>query len=112
MSAGTLSTGPGTNGRGSPARPRSLQLTWLVASREIRLRANSEIILKQVPLGGVTGSVATLAQLAGLSRLIQAVPGAAPADLGVHALLHGDLRQRGEQVLPRARLPPADRADR
>ena len=40
---------------------------------------SSEIIVKQVPLGGVTGSVATLAQLAGLSKLIQTVPGAASA---------------------------------
>jgi ABC-2 type transport system permease protein len=38
-----------------------------------------EIIVKQVPLGGVSGSVGTLAQLAGLSRLIQTVPGAAAA---------------------------------
>jgi ABC-2 type transport system permease protein len=165
MSAGMLSTGTGTSGKGSPAQPRSWQLTWLVASREIRLRAktrvfvittvvlliavalavslpailsskskpdrigvvggvtttvsgivteagrlsggqavavpepslsaaeaalrsgdlsavlvpNAEIIVKQVPLDGVTGSVATLAQLGGLSRLIQAVPGAADA---------------------------------
>ena len=40
---------------------------------------NSKIIVKQVPLGGVSGSVQTLAQLAGLSKLIQAVPGAASA---------------------------------
>ena len=40
---------------------------------------DSEIIVKQVPLGGVSGSVGTLAQLAGLSKLIQAVPGAASA---------------------------------
>jgi ABC-2 type transport system permease protein len=38
-----------------------------------------EIIVKQIPLGGVSGSVATLAQLAGLSKLIQTVPGAAAA---------------------------------
>ncbi|HEX3714776.1 MAG TPA: ABC transporter permease [Trebonia sp.] len=38
-----------------------------------------EIIVKQVPLGGVSGSVGTLAQLAGLSKLIQTVPGAAAA---------------------------------
>jgi ABC-2 type transport system permease protein len=137
MSTGTLSTGPETSGRGRAAPPsRSLQATWLVARREIRLRAktrvfltttavlliavalavalpailssknkpdrigvvgdtttisgivteagrlsvpSSEIIVKQVPLGGVTGSVATLAQLAGLSKLIQTVPGAASA---------------------------------
>jgi ABC-2 type transport system permease protein len=40
---------------------------------------DQKIIVKQVPLGGVTGSVAALAQLGGLSRLIQAVPGAASA---------------------------------
>jgi ABC-2 type transport system permease protein len=38
-----------------------------------------EILVKQVPLGGVSGSVATLAQLAGLAKLIQTVPGAAQA---------------------------------
>jgi ABC-2 type transport system permease protein len=38
-----------------------------------------EIIVKQVPLGGVTGSVSTLSQLAGLSKLVQTVPGAADA---------------------------------
>jgi ABC-2 type transport system permease protein len=40
---------------------------------------NTEIIVKQVPLAGITGSVASLAQLAGLSKLIQTVPGAASA---------------------------------
>jgi ABC-2 type transport system permease protein len=40
---------------------------------------NSEIFVKQVPLGGVSGTVATLAQLAGLSKLIETVPGAAAA---------------------------------
>ena len=45
MSAGTLSTGTGTHGRGSPARPRSLQLTWLVASREIRIRAKTRVFV-------------------------------------------------------------------
>jgi ABC-2 type transport system permease protein len=43
------------------------------------LVAGQEIIVNQVPLGGVSGSVATLAQLAGLSKLIQTVPGAAAA---------------------------------
>jgi ABC-2 type transport system permease protein len=38
-----------------------------------------EIIVKQVPLGGVSGSVGTLAQLAGLANLVQTVPGAAAA---------------------------------
>jgi ABC-2 type transport system permease protein len=40
---------------------------------------NSEIFVKQVPLGGVSGTVSTLAQLGGLSRLIETVPGAAAA---------------------------------
>jgi len=40
---------------------------------------NSEIFVKQVPLGGVSGTVSTLSQLAGLSRLIETVPGAAAA---------------------------------
>ena len=40
---------------------------------------NSEIFVKQVPLGGVSGTVRNLAQLAGLSRLIEAAPGAAAA---------------------------------
>ena len=40
---------------------------------------NKEIIVKQVPLSGVSGSVETLARLAGLSKLIQDVPGAANA---------------------------------
>jgi ABC-2 type transport system permease protein len=40
---------------------------------------NTEIIVKSVPFAGVTGSVASLAQLAGLSKLIQTVPGAASA---------------------------------
>jgi ABC-2 type transport system permease protein len=38
-----------------------------------------EIIVKQIPLGGPSGAVASLAQLAGLSHLIQTVPGAASA---------------------------------
>jgi ABC-2 type transport system permease protein len=40
---------------------------------------DSEIIVKQVPLGGVSGPVASLAQLAGLARLIETVPDAASA---------------------------------
>jgi ABC-2 type transport system permease protein len=162
----TLNAGPGTGGPGGAPRPgRPLQVTWLVARREIRLRAKTrsfvittailliavalavalpailsgkskpdrigvvggttttisgivteagrlsggqatavsepslaaaetalragdlsavlvpgkEIIVKQVPLGGVSGSVGTLAQLAGIAKLIQAVPGAASA---------------------------------
>jgi len=43
------------------------------------LVANTKIVVKQVPLAGVTGATATLAQLAGLSKLIQTVPGAAAA---------------------------------
>jgi ABC-2 type transport system permease protein len=38
-----------------------------------------EIFVKQVPVGGVSGSVGTLSQLAGLAKLIQTVPGAASA---------------------------------
>ena len=38
-----------------------------------------EIFVKQVPVGGVSGSVGTLSQLAGLTKLIQTVPGAASA---------------------------------
>jgi ABC-2 type transport system permease protein len=43
------------------------------------LVSGHEIIVKQVPVGGVSGSVATLAQLAGLTQLVQTVPGAAAA---------------------------------
>jgi ABC-2 type transport system permease protein len=51
---------------------------------------DKEIIVKQVPLGGVTGSVATLAQIAGLSKLIETVPGAAAAVAnGVTLPVHG-----------------------
>ncbi|HEX7164034.1 MAG TPA: hypothetical protein VF223_22690 [Trebonia sp.] len=157
-----LRTGPETSGHDAARPGRPLQLTWLVARREIRLRAKTrvfmittailliavalavalpailsgkskpdrigvvggtnatisgivteagrlsggqavavaqpslaaaeaalrngdlsavlvpdkEIIVKQVPLGGVSGSVGTLAQLAGISKLIQTVPGA------------------------------------
>ena len=53
-----------------------------------------------MPLGGVTGSVATLAQLAGLSKLIQTVPGAASA------VAHGvTLPVRGLEA-PRRRYRP------
>ena len=46
MSTGTLSTGPETSGRGSAAPPsRSLQLTWLVARREIQLRAKTRVFV-------------------------------------------------------------------
>jgi ABC-2 type transport system permease protein len=57
-----------------------------VAAAEASLRSgdlnavlvpDQEIIVQKVPIGGVSGSTATLAQLAGISRLIQAVPGAA-----------------------------------
>jgi ABC-2 type transport system permease protein len=40
---------------------------------------NTEVLVKQVPVGGVSGGLGTLAQLAGLSKLIQTVPGAAVA---------------------------------
>ena len=43
------------------------------------LVSGQEIIVKQVSVGGVSGSVATLAQLAGLTQLVQTVPGAAAA---------------------------------
>jgi ABC-2 type transport system permease protein len=49
-----------------------------------------EILVKQVPLGGVSGSVSTLAQLGGLSKLVQTVPGAAAAVAhGVTLPVHG-----------------------
>jgi ABC-type Na+ efflux pump permease subunit len=38
-----------------------------------------QILVEQVPLGGVSGSVATLSQLAGLARLVQTDPAAAAA---------------------------------
>jgi ABC-2 type transport system permease protein len=149
MSTGTLSTGPETSGRGGAAPPsRSLQATWLVARREIRLRARTRVFLTTTAVlliavalavalpailssknkpdrigvvgdtttisgivteaGRLSGgqavavpqpslaaaeaalrsgdlsavlvpNVATLAQLAGLSKLIQTVPGAASA---------------------------------
>lgn len=59
-----------------------------VAAAEAALRSgdvsavlvgDTEILVKQVPLGGVSGALGTLAQLAGLSRLIETVPGAAAA---------------------------------
>jgi ABC-2 type transport system permease protein len=40
---------------------------------------NTEVLVKQVPVSGVTGGLAALAQLAGLSKLITDVPGAAAA---------------------------------
>ena len=43
------------------------------------LVSDTEVLVKQVPLGGASGDLGTLAQLAGLSKLIQAVPGAAAA---------------------------------
>ena len=49
-----------------------------------------EVIVKQVPLGGVSGGIETLARLSALSKLIQTVPGAAAAiatgALPVHGL--------------------------
>ena len=60
---------------------------------------NAEIIVKQVPLGGVSGTVGTLAQLAGLSKLIETVPGAASGlyERAVMALLEG--RKEGRKRL-------------
>jgi ABC-2 type transport system permease protein len=49
-----------------------------------------QILVEQVPLGGVSGSVATLAQLAGLARLVQTDPAAAAAvEHGVTLPVHG-----------------------
>jgi ABC-2 type transport system permease protein len=49
-----------------------------------------EVIVKQVPLGGVSSGIETLARLSALSKLIQTVPGAAAAiatgALPVHGL--------------------------
>jgi hypothetical protein len=46
MSTGTLSTGPGTGDQGGSARAsRPLQVTWLVARREIRLRARTRVFV-------------------------------------------------------------------
>ncbi len=56
-----------------------------------------QIIVTQVPLGGESGTVATLAQLAGLSKLVQTVPGAAAA------VEHGiTLPVRGLQAPPKS----------
>ncbi len=43
------------------------------------LVGDTEVLVKQVPLGGVSGGLATLAQVAGLSKLVETVPGAAAA---------------------------------
>jgi ABC-2 type transport system permease protein len=40
---------------------------------------NTEVLVKQIPVSGTSGSLGTLSQLAGLSKLIQEVPGAAAA---------------------------------
>ena len=59
-----------------------------VAAAEAALRSgdlsavlvgDTEVLVKQVPLGGVSGGLATLAQVAGLSKLVETVPGAAAA---------------------------------
>ena len=59
-----------------------------VAAAEAALRSgdlsavlvgDTEVLVKQVPLGGVSGGLATLAQVAGLTRLVETVPGAAAA---------------------------------
>jgi ABC-2 type transport system permease protein len=63
------------------AVPESSQAAAEAALRSGDLGAvlvdGKEIIVKQMPLGGPSGAVASLAQLAGLSHLIQTVPGAA-----------------------------------
>jgi hypothetical protein len=43
------------------------------------LVGDTEVLVKQVPLGGVSGGLATLAQVAGLTKLVGTVPGAAAA---------------------------------
>jgi ABC-2 type transport system permease protein len=54
------------------------------------LIVDKEIIVKQVPLGGVSGTVGALSQLAGLSKLVQTVPGAqAAVAQGVTLPVHG-----------------------
>lgn len=54
------------------------------------LVSDSQVLVKQVPLGGASGVLETLSQLAGLSRLIQEVPGAAAAvTQGVALPVHG-----------------------
>jgi ABC-2 type transport system permease protein len=59
-----------------------------VAAAEAALRSgdlsavlvgDTEVLVKQVPLGGVSGGLATLAQVAGLTKLVETVPGAAAA---------------------------------
>jgi ABC-2 type transport system permease protein len=59
-----------------------------VAAAEAALRSgdlsavlvgDTEVLVKQVPLGGVSGGLATLAQVAGLTKLVGTVPGAAAA---------------------------------
>jgi ABC-2 type transport system permease protein len=59
-----------------------------VAAAEAALRSgqvsavlveNTEVLVKQIPVSGISGSLGTLSQLAGLSKLIQEVPGAAAA---------------------------------
>jgi ABC-2 type transport system permease protein len=65
------------------AVPQPSQAAAQAALRDGQLSAvlivDKEIIVKQVPLGGVSGTVSALAQLAGLSKLVQTVPGAAAA---------------------------------
>ena len=66
------------------------------------LVGDTEVLVKQVPLGGVSGGLATLAQVAGLTRLVETVPGAAAA------VTHGiALPVRGLEP-PRNRFIPAD----
>jgi ABC-2 type transport system permease protein len=63
--------------------PEPSQAAAEAALRDGKLSAvlivDKEIIVKQVPLGGVSGTTGALANLAGLSKLVQTVPGAAAA---------------------------------
>ena len=68
-------------------------------------RARLRVLLHGVRGGGIAG-------VAAVGRQLDDPAGAAPADHRLRAVLHRHLRQRGEHVLPRARLPAADRADR
>jgi ABC-2 type transport system permease protein len=69
-----------------------------VAAAEAALRSgdlsavlvgDTEVLVKQVPLGGVSGGLATLAQVAGLTKLVGTVPGAAAAAHGIALPVRG-----------------------
>jgi ABC-2 type transport system permease protein len=53
------------------------------------LVGDTEVLVKQVPLGGVSGGLATLAQVAGLTKLVGTVPGAAAAAHGIALPVRG-----------------------